>query len=192
VGRPSTSNEDKLSRRERRSPHRTVRFSSRDVRSRMAGITTAQRTGVLSGLLVGAQLQYLLFGVKPTSRYFVAKNVTFPAQKGAVRVPASIAAFGAYCPAIAPMPQSSVWHSARFTVSQSRAHAVDSRRLRRRPARIPAGKKMLKISSAVDIRWLLPLAQVWTRSTRHFCRPACSEANRRMRFCSRRGGIPEA
>ena len=76
-------------------------------------------------------------------------------------------------------------------VDRRSAARADFLHLQSPSARIPAGKKILKISLAVDIRWPLPLG-----SGVGFHPPpsssACSEGNRRMRFYSRRGGIPEA
>lgn len=42
------------------------------------------------------------------------------------------------------------------------------------PARIRAEKKVFKMDLLLDIRWPLHLPHVWTRSTRHLRRPACS------------------
>src|SRR5208282_1606362 len=60
------------------------------------------------------------------------------------------------------------------------------------PARIPAAKKFLESGLTIDVGCPLPLGSCGLSSTRHLRRAACSEGNRRMRFCSRRGGIPEA
>src|ERR1700733_9658846 len=51
-------------------------------------------------------------------------------------------------------------------------------------ARIPAEKKVLASSLAVEIRSPLPLGFGLSEFHRHLRHPACSERNRRMRFAA--------
>ena len=69
----------------------------------------------------------------------------------------SIAGFGPYCPQLCRRASQVFGTQHVSPLSKSRSHAVDSQCLRLPRARIPARKKMLKIISAVDIRWRLSL-----------------------------------
>jgi len=156
------------------------------------------RPGASSPQSAGLQrpgLVLALTGLNPAASTLVAENVTFCAKKPlfyAARVSLSIAGFGPHRPGIGPTAASSDWYSARFVLGQGSATQADFLHRKWPPARIAAAKKFLESGFPIDVGCPLPLGSCGLSSTRHLRRAACSEANRRMRLCSRRGGIPEA
>ena len=163
----------------------------------MAGITTARGLAVAeSAGLQRPGLALALTGLNPATSTLVAENVTFCAKKPlfyAARLSLSIAGFGPHRPGIGPTAASSDWNSARFVFRPRLGHAGRFSAPEVATCTNSCSKKVFE--KRHDCGYTLHryhLAQVWTSSTRHLRRAACSEANRRMRFCSRRGGIPEA
>jgi hypothetical protein len=134
--------------------------------------------------------------VKPACDHLsCGENVTFLARKAlfsVARVPVSIAGFGPCRLSNFTDAASSIWHSARFGPRPRPGRTGRFYALKIAPCTICCRKKNVENQLGYGYRLA---ATTWLR-----CGPdpratfvaACSDRNRRMRFCSRRGGIPEA